>query len=79
MKLHEEVVIEDLCEELARSCVGFSGADLAALIRIAAVRCLNDGGHRGVQRRHFMEARTRDMTLGSSNTELVERLLNWRL
>ena len=79
MKLHEKVVTELVCEELAKSCVGFSGADLAALIRIAAVRCLNDGGQLGVERRHFMDARKRDMTLGSSSTELVERILRWRL
>ena len=79
MKLHKDIVLEELCEELAQSCAGFSGADLSALIRIAAVRCLNEGGLLGVERKHFIDAKTHDMRHGSSSIDLVDRLSRWKL
>lgn len=81
MKLHESTSTEEVCKYLAAETSGFSGADLAALIRCAAVRCLNDitsDVEKGVELRHFQEARQLDMTHPTSNKELVSRLSRWR-
>lgn len=81
MKLHENTVIEQVCKYLAAETSGFSGADLAALIRCAAVRCLNDAAsdvEKGVELRHFQYAKQFDMTHPTSNQQLVNRLSRWR-
>lgn len=74
-------VAEDLCKSLADETEGFSGADLEALCRAAAVRALLDMEENPkeaeVQETHFQIARERDVH-ASSDAELVERLLAWR-
>ena len=73
--------MDEICKAMAVESSGFSGADLAALVRSAAVRCLNEnrsGEVAGVELRHFTDARRYDMTDPSSNTKLVERLLRWK-
>jgi SpoVK/Ycf46/Vps4 family AAA+-type ATPase len=70
--------VDCICNELASSCDGWSGADLAGLCRAAAVRCLADCGETGeVSREHFLHARKYDVTR-SSDDALVERLLAWK-
>ena len=71
--------IEMLCSDLAAKTEGFSGADLAALCRAAAVRCLRDSEHGGgyVSLTHFLGAVGEDVA-PSSSPALVEQLLNWR-
>ena len=81
MKLHENTSVEEVCKYLAAETHGFSGADLAALVRSAAVRCLNDANFdnmQGVKLHHFKDARHVDMVKPTSNKELVGRLLHWR-
>lgn len=81
MKLHSNTSIQEICRSLVPLTVGFSGADIAALVRSAAVRCLNEerpGDILGVELRHFTEAKEIDVTQPSSNIALVERLQRWR-
>jgi SpoVK/Ycf46/Vps4 family AAA+-type ATPase len=67
-----------LCETLSHQTEGFSGADLAALCRSAAVRCLNEYGDNGmVKAVHFHQALQFDCT-ASTNKRLVDRLLHWK-
>ena len=69
---------------MANETVGFSGADIAALVRSAAVRCLNEAEGTseedvaGVELRHFKDARKYEFAEPSSNNALVNRLLQWR-
>jgi SpoVK/Ycf46/Vps4 family AAA+-type ATPase len=81
MKLHESTSIEEICSTLVPLTIGFSGADIAALTRSAAVQCLNDrnaDNALGVQSKHFQAARQFDVTEPSSNKELVSRLQKWK-
>ena len=81
MKLHESTSIEEICSILVPLTIGFSGADIAALTRSAAVQCLNDrtaDNALGVKTKHFQAARQMDVTEPSSNKELVSRLQKWR-
>jgi SpoVK/Ycf46/Vps4 family AAA+-type ATPase len=73
----ESDYVERICRTLAEACDGFSGADLAALCRTAAVRCLSERGEHGtIEEHHFYEAR--DGFSPSCGPELVQRLVNWR-
>ena len=75
-----QILVDLICKNLAKSCVGFSGADLASVCRCAAVRCLTEtcrGETLGVQKRHFIEAVRYDVTR-SINPELADRLHKWR-
>lgn len=81
MKLHSNTSVQEVCQTLVPLTNGFSGADIAALIRSAAVRCLNDersGDVLGVELRHFLEAKQIDVSKPSSNIALVEKLKKWR-
>eukprot|EP00554_Chaetoceros_debilis_P001230 CAMPEP_0194096528 /NCGR_PEP_ID=MMETSP0149-20130528/57387_1 /TAXON_ID=122233 /ORGANISM="Chaetoceros debilis, Strain MM31A-1" /LENGTH=1231 /DNA_ID=CAMNT_0038782503 /DNA_START=194 /DNA_END=3889 /DNA_ORIENTATION=- len=44
MKLEQDTdtSIDSICQAVAEKCIGFSGADLEALVRSAAVRCLHE-------------------------------------
>jgi ATP-dependent 26S proteasome regulatory subunit len=67
-----------LCSNIAEHTGGFSGADLAALCRSAAIRCLLDCGEDGeIEDRHFLGALKNDVKASSSDG-LVQRLLKWR-
>jgi SpoVK/Ycf46/Vps4 family AAA+-type ATPase len=66
------------CDELAAATNGFSGADLAALCRAAAVRCLLESGSNVVQERHFLEALEGDVQ-PSTSEEYVRRIEQWKL
>jgi SpoVK/Ycf46/Vps4 family AAA+-type ATPase len=77
--------LNGLCSRLAALTDGFSGADLAALCRAAAVRCLLEasGGGDGalaakaaVEERHLLEARERDVQASTSD-KLVRRIEQW--
>lgn len=71
-------VLESLCKRIAGKTEGFSGADLAALCRAAAIRALTDLGDDGeIEERHFNEALDKDIR-ASSDHKLVQRLLKWR-
>jgi SpoVK/Ycf46/Vps4 family AAA+-type ATPase len=81
MKLSSSTDVIEICKTMAQETVGFSGADIAALVRSAAVRCLNETSTmegNGVEMRHFLDARKFDLTEPSSNNTLVEKLLKWR-
>ena len=67
---------DDICKSLAELCLGYSGADLAALCRSAAVRCLSKGDG-SVTKQHFIDARVHDVKR-SSNDKLVKRISAWQ-
>ena len=74
----DATVLQLLCEEIAEKTPGFSGADLAALCRAAAIRSLVDMGEDGwLEDKHFFEALDIDV-IASSDMSLVQRLINWR-
>jgi SpoVK/Ycf46/Vps4 family AAA+-type ATPase len=67
-----------LCSNIAEHTGGFSGADLAALCRSAAIRCLLGSGEDcEIEDRHFLEALKNDVK-ASCSEDLVQRLLKWR-
>jgi len=69
--------VNNLCKTVASKCIGFSGADLVALCRAAAIRCLSEQGESGsVEEHHFLDALRNDVTC-SSSSDLVRRLLKW--
>jgi ATP-dependent 26S proteasome regulatory subunit len=76
MKLAPHSPADEICKSLAELCLGYSGADLAALCRSAAVRCLTSGKG-AVEKQHFIDARTHDAVC-SSNETLVKRILAWQ-
>ena len=80
MRVHDSDnlnIINKLCEELSILTEGFSGADIAALCRAAAVRALEDGEESIVEESHFKEAMEHDV-YPSSDDVLVQRLTKWR-
>jgi len=64
-----------LCTKLAEQTNGFSGAELSALCRAAAVRCLLDHAE-FVAEDHFLKEL--EESKGNSNTGLVERNESWK-
>lgn len=81
MKLSSSTTVEEVCKLLASDTLGFSGADIAALVRSAAVQCLNENTSNdeiAVEMRHFRDARKYDLPQPTSNNDLVEKLLKWR-
>jgi SpoVK/Ycf46/Vps4 family AAA+-type ATPase len=70
-------LLNKLCEELSILTEGFSGADIAALCRAAAVRALEKGEESIVEESHFKEAMKHDLQ-PSSDKILVQRLKKWR-
>eukprot|EP00804_Cyclotella_cryptica_P016169 CCRYP_005668-RA/>CCRYP_005668-RA protein AED:0.02 eAED:0.02 QI:256/1/0.75/1/0.66/0.5/4/0/935 len=69
---------DETCKMMAELCIGFSGADLAALCRAAAVRCLSEGDDaEGIKAKHFKYSFMNHI-VRSSNNELVQRISNWR-
>lgn len=77
MKLAKSTSIDEICRKMKTYCLGFSGADIAALCRASAVRCLSSGTpHEGVTEHHFVSAYMHDI-VRSSNDTLVKRLANW--
>ena len=70
--------LDVLSSWIADRTVGFSGADLAALCRAAAIRCLNDKlGNGNITKKHFEESLDHDI-FPSSSQDLVMRLEQWR-
>lgn len=67
--------LECICVNLAECTLGFSGADLAALCRAAAVRCLLENGEY-VEERHFIESQEHGLA-ASNSRNLVERIRRW--
>ena len=73
----DNAFVERICRSLADEAEGFSGADLAALCRAAAIRCLNEHGSSGIiKERHFREALIDFKPSCSAN--LAEQLSTWR-
>ena len=67
----------EICKSIARECVGFSGADLAAVCRAAAVRCLSVGDEAsGVTKQHLSSALNDVMR--SSNDALLKKISTWQ-
>lgn len=71
--------VDNICKSIAKLCLGFSGADLAAICRAAAVRCIADeeGGKDGITEQHFQDAYMHDVKR-SSNDALVNKITRWR-
>ena len=71
------IVKDELCKQLARDTEGLSGADLFALCRAAAIRCIQakavEGGVKDI---HFLEALEKDIE-PSCDENFVHKLLNW--
>lgn len=66
---------EALCTKLSVKTNGFSGAELSALCRAAAVRCLLENSER-VEEKHFLQELVE--AEGRSNADLVERNKHWK-
>lgn len=81
MKIQDKAItatVDCLCQSMAKQTDGFSGADLAALCRAAAIRALSDGREEiWVDDRHFAMALDTDVR-ASSDARLVQRLLRWK-
>jgi len=69
--------VKSFSEFLASRCDSFSGADIEALCRAAAVRCLCSG-KRAVSVNDFTLARQHDVTGPSCDESMVARLLKWK-
>lgn len=83
MRLDDDTSIDEVCQTLAKTTINFSGADLAALVRAAAVRSLNEQTIKEdmevkVNIRHFLESKQYDLAESSCNQQLVERLNRWK-
>ena len=68
--------LSQVCERIAEATHGCTGADLAALCRAAAVRCLIEQSD-CVHEKHFVEVMD-DGFKASSDNELVHRIKSWR-
>jgi proteasome regulatory subunit len=68
--------LEDFCRRIARLTEGFSGADIAALCRAAAVRCVVEKKN-FVEEVQFIEALKSGFT-PSSDKQFVRRLQQWK-
>lgn len=78
IRVKDESTLQALCHTVAEHTNGFSGADLAALCRAAAIHALADGNDDcWVEERHFLLALDSDVR-ASSDSMLVERLLKWK-
>lgn len=68
--------LDEICKSMAEKCPGYSGADLAALCRTAAVQCLARGDEsRGITMQHFSNALCE--VSRSSNDALLKKIINW--
>eukprot|EP00546_Thalassionema_frauenfeldii_P011105 CAMPEP_0178909678 /NCGR_PEP_ID=MMETSP0786-20121207/8665_1 /TAXON_ID=186022 /ORGANISM="Thalassionema frauenfeldii, Strain CCMP 1798" /LENGTH=442 /DNA_ID=CAMNT_0020581825 /DNA_START=191 /DNA_END=1519 /DNA_ORIENTATION=- len=79
MRLKDKTtILKKLVQELSVKTEGFSGADIAALCKAAAVRCLLEQGDDGmVGETHFLEALGYDIQ-ASSSKDLVTKLSCWK-
>ena len=79
MKLAASERVDQICKSMASMSQGFSGADLAALCRAAAVRCLSKGDDEGgIREAHFKEAFMYDI-VPSSDEHLIQRISSWKI
>ena len=68
--------VDEMCKSMANLTLGYSGADLAALCRSAAVRCLSNG-YGAVTKQNFLDACMHDVKRSSDN-KLVKRISAWQ-
>lgn len=68
--------VDEICKSMANLTLGYSGADLAALCRSAAVRCLSNG-YGAVTKQNFLDACMHDVKQSSDN-KLVKRISAWQ-
>jgi SpoVK/Ycf46/Vps4 family AAA+-type ATPase len=71
----DAATMKRICTILAQSTEGFSGADLVALCRSAATKCLICGQSH-VREQDFVDAR-RDDAMATSSPKLVARIKKW--
>jgi SpoVK/Ycf46/Vps4 family AAA+-type ATPase len=76
MKMDAAIDIATYCDRLSKRLDGFSGADLSALCRAAAMRCLVEGSQ-SINEEHF-DAVLNEGFAASSSRALVERIKQWR-
>lgn len=76
MKIANYQNVNNIYEYLVPKLIGFSGADVSALCRAAAVRCLMNNAN-GVDLSHFTQALSGFHA--SSEPRLVTRCKNWKL
>ena len=75
---NDSLGLQALCQSMAERTKGFSGADLAALCRAAAIRALNEEEEDcWIEEKHFLKALEMDVR-ASSDAQLVDRLLRWK-
>ena len=68
---------KELSRDLANRCSGYSGADISALCRSAAIACLHDNcNHKGVSKKHFLQAQ-KDFS-PSNSPQAIDRLRQWK-
>lgn len=77
MKIDPSTSVDEICKQMAKECIGFSGADLSNIVRAAAIRCML-ASQSQVTMQHFVEAKKHDVIHPSSDQNLVNRLLQWR-
>ena len=78
MKVHSSTSIDEICNSVAPKLKGFSGADIGALCRAAAVNCLLDDtdSRKGLMLRNFKDVvQTFD---ASSDIAAVKRCQVWK-
>ena len=79
MRLAQDVDFEGLKIKVSEKTEGFSGADLAALCRAAAMRCLLECGEGGsITEDHFLDSIFNDV-MPSSSKELLDQLASWKM
>lgn len=73
---HDFGKLQSFCRKIATRTEGFSGADISALCRAAAVRCLDEQAS-CIEEKHFEEVLDNEIQPSCSKS-LVEKVMRWR-